>query len=50
MIRYKPHGDVFFRREGRLLILEGYGPWNVEALQHSNAKALPILQDLSSAP
>ncbi|APD85876.1 hypothetical protein BM527_07135 [Alteromonas sp. Mex14] len=50
MTRFLPHGEVRVHREGRILILEGHGPWNVEALQHSTDKALPILQELSGAP
>ena len=50
MTRFIPHGEVRIHREGRILILEGHGPWNVEALQHSTDKALPILQELSGAP
>jgi len=50
MTRFIPHGEVCVHREGRILILEGHGPWNVEALQHSTDKALPILQELSGAP
>lgn len=50
MTRFIPHGEVRVHREGRILILEGHGPWNVEALQHSTDKALPILQELSGAP
>ncbi|WP_334047798.1 hypothetical protein [Alteromonas gracilis] len=50
MTRFLPHGEVRVHREGRILILEGHGPWNVEALQHSTDKAQPILQELSGAP
>jgi hypothetical protein len=50
MTRFIPHGEVCVHREDRILILEGHGPWNVEALQHSTDKALPILQELSGAP
>ncbi|GMM70422.1 hypothetical protein MTsDn5_03740 [Alteromonas gracilis] len=50
MTRFIPHGEVRVHREGRILILEGHGPWNVEALQHSTDKAQPILQELSGAP
>lgn len=50
MTRFIPHGEVCVHREGRILILEGHGPWNVEALQHSTDKAQPILQELSGAP
>lgn len=50
MTRFIPHGEVCVHREGRILILEGHGPWNVEALQHSTDKAQPILQELSGSP
>ena len=50
MTRFIPHGEVCVHREARILILEGHGPWNVEALQHSTDKAQPILQELSGAP
>jgi len=50
MTRFIPHGEVRVHREGRILILEGHGPWNVEALQHSTDKAQSILQELSGAP
>lgn len=39
MTRFIPHGEVHVHREGRILILEGHGPWNLEALEHSTGEA-----------
>lgn len=50
MARFMPHGEVYVHREDRILILEGHGPWNIEALQHSTDKAKSILEELRGAP
>tara|TARA_Y100001951_G_C11273289_1_gene260188 strand:+ start:1023 stop:1433 length:411 start_codon:yes stop_codon:yes gene_type:complete len=38
------------KREGRLLIIEGRGPWNLEALKHSESRAQEILKKLAGKP
>lgn len=35
MTRFGAHGELSARRDGRIMILEGAGPWNMEALNRS---------------
>lgn len=50
MTRFVPHGEVYVYRENRILILEGHGPWNLEALHRSADQAKSILEELKGAP
>jgi hypothetical protein len=38
------HGEIFLTIEGKILIVEGQGPWNLESIAHTNVDPLVIEQ------
>ena len=47
---FSSHGSLDIRVEGRLLILEGTGPWNLESLNDSGEIAAPLVEPLKGKP
>lgn len=47
---FEAHGTLDLRVEGRVLIVEGTGPWNMESIKSSGAKAEPLIKQLSGEP
>ena len=43
---YHSHGRVEFRREGQMLILDLYGPWNLEAMREANDRSGPLMREM----
>ncbi len=50
MTQFVPHGEVAVSREGRTMVIEGRGPWNLEAVERSEQAAETILRDLAGKP
>lgn len=50
MTQFIPHGEVAVSRDGRIMTVEGRGPWNLEAVKRSEQAAQTILRDLSGGP
>ncbi len=48
--KFEAHGSVELRRHGRILEVEGTGPWNLESLSQSGQQAIPLLDQLSGSP
>lgn len=48
--KFEAHGSLDVRRKGRILEVEGTGPWNIESLQQSGHKAIPLLDQLIGSP
>ncbi len=46
----KPHGSMTFSVHGKIMEIEGTGPWNLILLQQGAMKAKPIHQQLLGAP
>lgn len=44
------HGEVTFSLNGKIMELEGTGPWNLEQMQQSGDAAAPILKQLLDSP
>lgn len=44
------HGTVKFSINGKIMELEGTGPWNLEQMQQSGDAAQPILNQLLDSP
>ncbi|MEP7703032.1 hypothetical protein [Paraglaciecola sp. 25GB23A] len=47
MSRFRSHGTVKLDVIDRILVVEGVGPWNVEALMSASTIATPIIKQLS---
>lgn len=50
MTQFVAHGEVSVTREGRTMVIEGRGPWNLEAVKRSEQAAEHILRDLYGRP
>ena len=50
MNNFIAHGTLDVQVEGRLLILEGTGPWNLESLYDSGKVAAPLVKPLHGKP
>ena len=44
------HGTVTFSVNGKIMELEGTGPWNLEQMKQSGSAAAPILNQLLDSP
>lgn len=47
---FRAHGSLEVKVDGRLLVLEGTGPWNLESLHDSGKIAAPIVEPLLGKP
>lgn len=45
-----PHGELVVRRSGQIMIVEGRGPWNLEAMKRSEEAAAQVLAELKGRP
>lgn len=50
MAKFQAHGTLDVHIEGRLLIIEGTGPWNSESVLETDSSAKPIVSPLYGAP
>ena len=50
MNNFIAHGSLDVQVDGRLLILEGTGPWNLESLYDSGKVAAPLVKPLHGKP
>ncbi|WP_199609797.1 hypothetical protein [Flocculibacter collagenilyticus] len=50
MTEFKEHGELKLEIEGNILIVEGTGPWNTEALQASGTAVTPLAKQLKDKP
>lgn len=45
---FRPHGTFNTRIEGRLIVSEVTGPWNMELVQHWGKSCLPVATELAA--
>ncbi|MCV2885875.1 hypothetical protein OE749_14345 [Aestuariibacter sp. AA17] len=50
MSSFVAHGSISVKVDGRVLIVEGTGPWNAESLDESGENAKGVLESLKGAP
>ena len=50
MSSFQAHGSLDVKVEGRLLIIEGAGPWNAESLNESGSSAKALVENLYGKP
>lgn len=49
MSKFPLHGSVDLDVIDNILIVEGYGPWNLESVTESGVRVLPLIETLSLA-
>ena len=49
MAKFEPHGEYKLRLEGRVLISELLGPWNLELVNNWMAAAHPMVKQLAAS-
>ena len=48
MVSFSAHGSASFRVEGRLLIADIDGPWNLELIQQYHLQMRPLIEQLAN--
>ncbi len=48
--RFSTHGSVELSVDERILIVEGAGPWNLEAIQEADRTYAPLIDTLAGQP
>lgn len=48
MDKFELHGRSDFHIEDKILIVEGYGPWNVESIMDAKKRLVPLISKLST--
>ncbi|MES2898876.1 MAG: hypothetical protein V4723_04060 [Pseudomonadota bacterium] len=48
MLKFRPHGEYKLRLEGRVLVSELLGPWNLELVNNWMKAAHPIVKELAA--
>ena len=50
MDKFDLHGQADFSIEGKILIINGHGPWNLEAIMDAKERVMPFVSKLSGSP
>ncbi len=48
MLKFRPHGEYKLRLEGRVLVSEVVGPWNLELVDNWMKAAHPMVKELAA--